>query len=177
MLNTRRNPSYHEGRTKATIKFCDYIPKGEKVLDIGEPNPLSRELGERLGVVIHNTVSDLDHFIFTDIHIPFGKYRWATCFEVIEHLMNPRSFFENLYNITTTGATVFLSYPSRPKWMWNNEEHFHEYDKLRFKYLLEKTGWKIVRKKPVYVRRWPTGIRPLLRNFIPQTTLYELRKI
>ncbi len=104
------------------------------------------------------------------------KFDYVTCFEVIEHLMNPRFFFDNLHDVTSEKVKVFLSFPGRPKPFWNNAEHFHEYDKPRFKYLLDKTGWEIVRKKNIYVPRWPWGIRPLLRNFIPQTTIYELKK-
>ena len=90
--------------------------------------------------------------------------------------MNPRLFFDNLHKITTKDVVLYLSYPSRPKIMWNNKEHFHEYDSLRFNYLLNKTGWKVIREKKIYVYRFPGGIRPLIRNFIPQTRIYELRK-
>jgi hypothetical protein len=95
---------------------------------------------------------------------------------VIEHLLNPLLFFNKLSKATTADAQVVLSFPGRPKWFWNNREHFHEYDKLRFKLLLDKSGWVVLKKKNIYVRRWPLGIRPLLRNFIPQTTIYWIVK-
>lgn len=169
-LHTRRAPSYHAKRTRETIAFCD-IPRYSTVLDIGEPNYLAIQMGREKRVTVINTTSDLDYEIK-----PEGVYDYVTCFEVIEHLLNPRTFFDNLHGVTKKLSRVFLSYPSRPKWFWNDAEHFHEYDRMRFEYLLDKTGWEIVREKPIYVRRWPTGIRPLLRNFMPQTTVYELRK-
>lgn len=175
-LITNREPSYSSKRTRKTIDFCD-IPTDSVVLDIGATNRLSQQLAEEKNVKVINTISDLDYDI-----IPAGQstndlFEYVTCFEVIEHLMNPKLFFDNLYNITTKSAKVYLSYPSRPKIMWNDEEHFHEYDSLRFNYLLKKTGWEIVKKKNIYVPRFPNGIRPLIRNFIPQTVIYELKKL
>ena len=175
MLNTRRKPSYNAKRTRDTIEFCLDIPTRSYVLDIGEPNKLSEELAHYCWLRIINTEGDLDYYVMPERKVP-GGIKYVTCFEVIEHLMNPRGFFDCLHKITEDDVQVYLSYPSRPKWMWNDEEHFHEYDKLRFNYLLDKTGWKVVKKQPIYVPRFPNGIRPLLRNFIPQTTCYKLVK-
>lgn len=173
-MNTREKPSYSASRTRQTIDFCD-IPSGEVVLDIGEPNKLSEQLANELGVLVINTTSDLDYSIKTGMTSMLFDY--VTCFEVIEHLLNPRMFFDNLRDVTSDDVVVHLSYPSRPMWANNIEEHFNEYTRERFEYLLKKTGWKIVREKSIYVRRKPFGIRPLLRNFIPHTRIYELRKL
>lgn len=171
-MNTREKPSYSSSRTRQTIEFCD-IPKGSTVLDIAEPNELSKQLAKDKQVKVINTISDLDYKITPKLLM---RFEYVTCFEVIEHLLNPRLFFDNLHELTPDNVVVYLSYPSRPKIMWNDDEHFHEYDKQRFNYLLNKTGWGIVQKKKIYVRRKPNGIRPLIRNFIPQTVIYELKK-
>ena len=173
-LITNRDPGYSRSRTRQTIDFCSDIPAGSSVLDIAARNALSQQLASEMKVEVINTHSDLDNLISPDKDY---KWHYVTCFEVIEHLLNPRKFFDNLHEITEENVRVFLSYPSRPKCMWNDDEHFHEYDSLRFKFLLQKTNWKIVRKKKIYVPRMPFGIRPLLRNFIPQTIIFELVKI
>lgn len=172
-MNTREKPSYSGSRTRQTIEFCD-IPKGSTVLDIAEPNELSKQLAKEKQVKIINTVSDLDYKIIPQRMMPF---KFVTCFEVIEHLLNPRLFFDNLRKITPKDVVVYLSYPSRPWWAENRHEHFNEYSRVRFEYLLEKTGWKIVREKKIYVRRRPVGIRPVIRSFMPQTGIYELHKV
>ncbi len=170
-MNTRERPSYNKSRTKQTIDFVN-IPDGSIVLDIGEKNKLLQSFKN---LTIINTISDLDYKITPNIN-DCSIFKYVTCFEVIEHLLNPRMFFDNLYKITSSDVEIFLSYPSRPKWMWNNEEHFHEYDRMRFEYLLKKTGFKIIKEKKIFVRRFPSGIRPIIRNFIPQTIIYKLAK-
>jgi len=144
------------------------------ILDIAEMNPTGQYLAQKLGVTIDNTNTDLDYEIGP---LPSAPYKAVWCFEVIEHLMNPRAFMDNLHKVTHHDAQVFLSYPSRPKWLWNNEQHFHEYDELRFSMLLKKTGWEVVDQSPIYVSRPINGIRPIIRNMIPQTRIFELRKI
>jgi len=171
-LITNREPSYSNSRTVQTIDFCE-IPSGSIILDIAAPNELSQQMAVEKGIEVVNTISDLDYTILPEKDC---KFKYVTCFEVIEHLMNPRLFFDNLHIMTIDNVILYLSYPSRPKIMWNNEEHFHEYDRLRFVYLLKRTSWKIVDKKKIYVRRRINGIRPLIRNFIPQTTIYKIIK-
>lgn len=183
-MNTRDNYGYNKSRFRQTLDFIGDI-QGD-VLDIGERNHLTDYLEERLALDVYNTFTDLDYRIdyrLKEWDYYVEKQRWeygfdyVFCFEVIEHLLNPRLFFDNLRKHVHKDTRIFLSYPSRPKILWNDQEHFHEYDKLRFNYLLKKTGFKIVRQKNIYVRRKPTGIRPLLRNFIPLTVIYELRLI
>jgi len=171
-MNTRDKFSYSESRFKQTVDFIENV--SGVVLDIGERNDLSNYIEQYLDITIINTKSDLNYLI--KYNYPIRKFNVVFCFEVIEHLLNPLLFFDNLYETTFQDVHIFLSYPSRPKWLWNNDEHFHEYDRLRFNYLLKKTGFKIIREKSIYVKRKPVGIRPLIRNFIPQTRIYEIIK-
>jgi len=164
---------FNKKRAKETIKFCNFS-KNAIVLDIAENNKMSIYIADEKNITIVNTSGDLDYVIIPDVDI---KYKYVTCFQIIEHLMNPRLFFDNLYRIATEDVILYLSYPSRLKIMWNDEEHFHEYDRLRFEYLLKKTGWEIVREKKIYVSIIPNGIRPLVRNFMPQTIIYKIVKI
>lgn len=172
-MNTKDDFSYNESRFSQTVDFIGNV--SGIALDIGERNNLSKYIESRNDVTIINTVSDLDYSIEYDYSC--SLFDTVFCFEVIEHLLNPRMFFDNLSKIINRESNIFLSYPSRPKFLWNNDEHFHEYDRLRFDYLLEKTGFRIVREKNIYVRRKPIGIRPIIRNFIPQTRIFLLKKI
>jgi hypothetical protein len=172
-LITDRDSGYCESRATQTIDFCD-MEKGSKVLDIASSNKLSQRLAREKEVDMVNTTSDLDYSIIPEKKITPD---YVTCFEVIEHLLNPRCFLDNLHNNTPDDIVLYLSYPSRPKFLWNNREHFHEYDKLRFNFLLKRTKWRIVKSKKIYTRVLPTGIRPLIRNFIPVTVIYKIVKL
>lgn len=176
-LKTRRDITvvgdYSKSRTRQVIKFCD-IPAKSIVLDIGVKNELSMRLGKEKDVEVINTTSDLDYEINPE---RYTKFNYVTCFEVIEHLLNPRLFLDNLHTITEDNVIVYFSYPSRPKWLWNNKEHFHEYDRLRFNYLLNKTEWRVINEKKIYYMNKINGIRPIIRNLIPKTTIYKLIKL
>lgn len=172
--NLRRKPHFSQMRADKTVQFLEKtMPDVDVVLDIGEPNPTGRYLCEHFNVKPHNTLTDLDYSIGPNLH---NSYEVVWCFEVIEHLMNPRMLLDNIYSITTKGAKLYLSYPSRPKWLWNNKDHFHEYDKRRRDLLFEKTGWRITDSENIYKLHKKIGIRPIVRNFIPVTTIYLLEK-
>lgn len=175
-INTKNKPGQDNHRFKKTLVFVKDKIKSKKVLDIGESNPLGYFLKKALKLDLTNTTTDLDYSIDA-----VGFYDTIFCFEIIEHLLNPRCFFDNLYKCTTKNVQVFLSYPARPKIFWNKEIHFHEYDKRRFEYLLKVTNWEIVEHGKIFMllKRWwmyLTGIRPFLRLFINFTQIYELKK-
>lgn len=172
--NLRRKPDFSIDRAVLTVNFLKkHLKKGDVVLDIGEMNPTCEYIKERIGIIAENTLSDLDYSISP---LNSFSYKFVTCFEVIEHLMNPRTFLDNLHAVTHENVKVFLSYPSRPKFLWNNKDHFHEYDSLRRDLLFEKTGWKIIEKEDFYIPTGKIGIRPIIRRFFPTTSIYTLKK-
>lgn len=182
-LDTRRTPELDIYRAKKTAKFISATigKRPLPILDIGERNLVGKYLKETLDIILENTNSDLDYTI--ENYFILGKYQYnrVFCFEVIEHLLNPRYFMDNLHKVTTEDCQVFLSYPSRPKFLWNPIDHFHEYDKKRFNFLLEATGWKIIRKGKIrLLHRWwfyLTGFRPILRLYYDYTNIFELCKV
>lgn len=179
-MDTKRLPKPNIYRAKKTLEFVGkWIYPAGTILDIGEPNFVGTYIATKLNRSIKNTNCDLDYSINP---IP-EKLSTIFCFEVLEHLLNPRIFLDNCHHISAKDCQMFLSYPSRPKLLWNNLDHFHEYDQLRFKYLLDKTGWKIVSHERIrLIYGWKDffkylcGIRPFLRLFYDYTEIYELRK-
>ena len=171
-MDLKMTPDWNPRRAKKTLDFllsCGL--SDEVVLDIGVANELGAYIQKHTNIGLVNTYGDLDYEIGA-----VRTFSTVFCFEVIEHLMNPRLFLDNLYNTTTKDVDIFLSFPARPKFLWNNESHFHEYDKLRFNMLLEVTRFKIVKKKDVYIPEFKIGIRPTIRLFIPKTTIYLIKK-
>ena len=91
------------------------------------------------------------------------KYDIVTCFEAMEHLLNPLLFLENLKEYIAKDGLIFISYPYRNSLFWS-DIHFHEYDIARFRYLIKTAGYKILAYKEVRMYSWHGfGIRPLLR--------------
>lgn len=140
------------------LKHCAYPAT---FLSIGEPNLFDKEVAGGNEVV--NTTGDLDLNWKPEKE---GKFSRVLCFEVMEHLTNPLSFLRRLKKYTTSDSLVFVSIPNhllRRHW---RTLHFHEIDPVRFEYLCEKSGWKIVDR--VCYKYWPklsdiTGVRPFIR--------------
>jgi hypothetical protein len=45
------------------------------------------------------------------------------------------------------------------------DRHFHEFEEWQFDWLLEKAGWKIIKKDKWTNPSLKIGLRPILRNF------------
>ena len=135
------------------------------VLDCGEPNLLKEMLEKANGIRITNTTGDLD------VTPPAGSYDAVLAFEVIEHLMNPLSFLTNVRNVLKPNGSLFLSTPiNKPKFLWRSD-HFHEFDEYRLKVLIDRAGFRVVRKE---IRRFYrlNGIRPLIRALAKSGTVF-----
>ena len=169
-----------ERRFRLIRDFIDN-PK-ESILDIGEPNSMAKHLCEYFNFNIgylSNTTSDLNYNIISSDSTP-DKFKTIWCFDVIEHLMNPLLFLNNLRDFCFKTTRIYISYPLRPSWFWWRN-HFHEYDKKRFRHLLNEAGYEIVKyKQKIKGKDWWfyfTGIRPFLRLTLgrDKIQLYELR--
>ncbi len=139
--------------------------KAETVLDVGENNPVGNYLASSLELELENTVGDLDY----NFSPSSTKHDVVFCFEVLEHLMSPKYFLLELKKYMHRRTQLFISYPCRPKLLWT-DQHFHEYDRKRFQYLLDSTGFRILATENQHFPRplWAylNGIRPMLRIFI-----------
>lgn len=149
-------------RYKATLGFIRDL-HGE-VLDCGERNPFNDQIEEKFRVRLSSTKGDLDV-----IELAL-RYDFITCFEVLEHLMNPLWFLMQARQALKPEGILYLSTPiNKPKFLWR-DDHFHEFDEMRLYALLERAGFKVVRAKRARCYRL-TGIRPIIRYLCKTGTL------
>jgi hypothetical protein len=147
-------------------KFCDL---SGRVLDIGQPSFVSRSLGVCQNLEDADFNWGVDSCVFPSA---------VTCFEVLEHIMNPALFLEG---IKSMGAKrVYLSTPLCPPltaWIWRG--HFTEYRLEALLTLFEYVGLEVVRYevfRTLPFKHALTGIRPFIRwAFAYKTILFELR--
>lgn len=164
---TPADDKYTMKRAEYTALFMkDFVPPDAKFcLDIGESNMVGKYVAGYFGLEVCNTFGDLDYHYAAQEKI----YHVVTCLEVIEHLMSPKYFLMELKKYIDENTQIFFSYPSRPHFLWTHQ-HFHEYDRKRFEYLLDSCGYKVVSWKRKYfpepLKSRLRGIRPFIRQFV-----------
>lgn len=158
-------------RIRFLKKFYHHSP--EDTLDIGSSNYVGRSLG-----IKHNTLEcDFNYELVTEKN----KYKVVTCFEVIEHLMNPLTLLENIHKILEDNGTLYLSTPVCPIISWFfGKYHITEYKKFMMRNILEYAGFKVVNHK--IIRAWDWwfmfgGFRPFFRTWLHRYQFYECVKI
>ncbi len=167
----------HQRRYNKTLAFMRAsLPPPARLLDIGTPNAFSAQLAEAGYQVFNTQGEDLDDEPGAVAAYPTDV---ATAFEIFEHLLNPLGVLRQIQ-----APVLFASIPLRlwfapayrhPTNRW--DQHFHEFEDWQFDWLLEKAGWKIVRREkwtsPVYT----PGIRPLLRLVTPRYYIVEAHRM
>lgn len=152
-------------RYKNTLKMLKSVcPAPSVVFDLGVKNPFT-EIMEKNDYKVYNTTGeDLDDnpniIIPKDVDIVTG-------FEILEHLVSPYPLLKKLES-----KSIFLTVPVN---LWFAkayrsktdpfDRHYHEFEPWQFDMLLEKAGWKIIKKEFWKNPSYKIGIRPLLRNF------------
>ena len=164
-------------RYKHTIEFLEkHIPKHNAILDLGVENPFSKIMKQR-GYSIQNTKGedlDTDHTSLTS-----ENYEVTTAFEIFEHLLAPLEILKNLKgNKLVTSIPLRLwfapAYRSKTdKW----DRHYHEFEDWQFDWLLEKAGWKVIKREKFTNPVKKIGIRPLLRAFTPRYYMVYAERI
>lgn len=155
-------------RYDRTLAFMQAsLPPPARLLDLGARNPFS-EVMEAEGYAVRNTEGDLDDQpeVVRDVDVDA-----VTAFEILEHLVAPYNVLREI-----TAPRLFVTVPLRlwfasayrhPTDPW--DRHFHEFEDWQFDWLLDKAGWRIVRRE-----QWTNpsstilGLRPLLRRFTPR---------
>lgn len=161
--------------TKTLAFVKQTLPVGTSVLDVGIANPLSR-MFEKEGYPVTNTKGeDLDSFPET---VNLFKTEAAFAFEILEHLINPMGVLKNIQS-NRLFASIPLSLWFAKAYRNKNDrwdQHFHEFEDWQFDWLLEKSGWKIVRSEKWASPTGVMGIRPLLRHITSRYYIVEAKR-
>ncbi len=168
---------YPTKRYKHTLQFLnEVVSKEEKILDLGVPNPFSEILTKEGYKVSNTTGEDLDLKI--DV-VKTEEFDVVTAFEIFEHLVAPFNVL-NAIQAKKLVASVPLklwfasAYKSKTdKW----DRHYHEFEDWQFDWLLEKAGWRIVKREKFTNPVKKLGLRPLLRRFVPRYYLVYAERI
>jgi hypothetical protein len=160
-------------RYKISLEFLKkHVNPGAKILDIGTPNGLG-EFIQSNGFIVWNThEQDFDDLELNSCLLESGwaVYDAVTCFEVLEHLINPMGLLTSL-----PGTKLVASVPLR---LWfarsfKNKTnpagwHYHEFEPWQFDWLLEKSGWTILDRELHVSPSFKPGLRTILRWFTPR---------
>ncbi len=160
-------------RYQLTLHFLlKSVQPPKKILDLGTPNPLSEIIKEKGFDVINTKGENLDEHpeVVAQYQVDV-----VTAFQIFEHLLNPLSVLKKL-NSNKLIASVPLSLWFAKAYRSKTDEwdrHYQEFEDWQFDWLLDKAGWKIVRRE-----KWTSpvnrlGIRPLLRLFTPRYYIVE----
>ena len=152
-------------RYDKTLKMLkDICQPGSVIYDLGVENPFSKIMQENNYKVYNSDGQDFD--IDFKINIP-KDVDLVTGFEILEHLVSPfplLKFIEAKKLFVTVPLNLWFSKAYRSK-IDNRDRHFHEFEEWQFDWLLEKAGWKILKKEKWTNPSFKIGLRPILRNF------------
>lgn len=164
-------------RYQHTLRFLEEVTtKGEVILDLGVSNPFS-ELMIRQGLKVTNTIGedlDLDtSAVQTDI------YDMVTAFEIFEHFVSPFNVLKAIKArklVASVPLKLWFSSAYRSKTDMR-DRHYHEFEDWQFDWLLEKAGWKIIKREKFTNPVNKIGIRPILRKFTPRYYLVYAERV
>ena len=152
-------------RYDKTLKMLkDICQPGSVIYDLGVENPFSKIMQENNYKVYNSEGQDFD--IDFKINIP-KDVDLVTGFEILEHLVSPFPLLKSLEAkklFVTVPLNLWFSKAYRSK-IDNRDRHFHEFEEWQFDWLLEKAGWKILKKEKWTNPSFKIGLRPILRNF------------
>ena len=164
-------------RYKHTLRFLkNVISKEEKILDLGVPNPFSEILTQEGFDVTNTKGEDLD---LETMVVKTEEFDVVTAFEIFEHLVSPFNVLKDI-KAKKLVASVPLklwfasAYKSKiDEWA----RHYHEFEDWQFDWLLEKAGWRIVKREKFTNPIKKIGIRPILRRITPRYYLVYAEKL
>jgi hypothetical protein len=155
-------------RYQRTLRFLkEVVPAPATVLDLGVRNPFSEIMEENGYTVINTQGEDLD--LIPEI-VKEHKVDAVTAFEIFEHLIAPFNVLREIEApklIATVPLDLWFSKAYRSKTdAW--DRHYHEFEDWQFDWLLEKSGWKVLKTEKWNNPIQKLGIRPILRAFTPR---------
>lgn len=107
---------------------------------------------------------------FEDIHFPTDCFDTIVCCDVIEHVLNPLKFLEEMHRITTQNGFCYIEFPlffdpNGGEGHWKRYEHLWYFTPDQLKEMLIKTGFEFDRAidtgktKLLFVVKKPTQTR------------------
>lgn len=155
-------------RYNKTLQFLSTcIHQGAHILDLGVDNPLSKLMREK-GYRVENTKGeDLD---FQPQVVANFSGEAVTAFEIFEHLLNPMGVLQQIKANQLIASVPLALWFSKAYRNESNilDQHFHEFEDWQFDWLLDKSGWKILKKEKWVSFDNKIGVRPLLRRITPR---------
>jgi hypothetical protein len=156
---------FPKNRYENTLKMLKEVcPSPSVVFDLGVTNPFSEIMKQNNYKVYNTNGEDLDEN--SNIILP-KDVDMVTGFEILEHLVSPYPLLKNL-----EVKRIFLTVPVN---LWfakayksktdDRDRHYHEFEPWQFDMLLEKAGWRIIKKELWKNPSFKLGFRPFLRNF------------
>lgn len=174
-----------DGRFDGSERRVDLGGMFGRMLEVGEANQFGGWVEDYFAIVMTNTAGDLNGSLWW--HVGAGgidknqNFDTIFVFEVIEHLMNPLLFLDELSKRCDGNTRVFLTYPAGTWISWWMRMHFHEISRERFKLLLDHSPFREVRYERVFLwgdwKYWLFRVRPFLRYVVfgLRYQYYELR--
>jgi hypothetical protein len=160
-----------------TLKFLKrFVTAGSVLFDLGTENGLGNFMKLNGYHIINTKGEDFD---YSHKHLTGIECDAVTCFEVLEHLIDPYCLLKSL-----PGGKLIASVPLRlwfAKAFKNKTNpagwHYHEFEQWQFDFLLEKAGWTIIEREKHTSPTFTFGFRSILRWFTPRIYLvYAERK-
>ena len=164
-------------RYKHTLDFLENtISKEHSILDLGVVNPFS-ELLENEGFKVTNTIGeDLD---IDTSSVQTNNFDVVTAFEIFEHLVSPFNVLNDIKAkklVASVPLKLWFASAYRSK-TDERDRHYHEFEDWQFDWLLEKAGWRIVKREKFTNPVKKLGFRPILRRFTPRYYLVYAERI
>lgn len=169
--------SFPNKRYKHTLEFLESVVSSpSKILDLGVQNPFS-EIMKKNGYEVTNTKGeDLD---LDTTPVKVDSFDVVTAFEIFEHLVSPFNVVKDIKAnklVASIPLRLWFSPAYRSKTdMW--DRHYHEFEDWQFDWLLEKAGWKIIKREKWANPVKKIGFRPLLRSFTPRYYIVYAERI
>ncbi len=153
------------------------------ILDVGGENVMGEAIKQRYvgqgrtGFKIDNTrESDFNETVLA----PGNKYKTILCFEVIEHVMNPLHFIQEIYKLLDANGVLYISTPKAPFInILSSTYHFTEYKQSKMEQLFKWAGFRVEKSKVFNVHPWwsaLTGVRPLWKYIFQWYVIYKLTR-
>ena len=164
-------------RYKHTLRFLEQVvSKESSILDLGVANPFS-EILTKEGFKITNTLGeDLD---IDTSSVQTDKFQVVTAFEIFEHLVSPYNVLNDIKaKKLVASVPLKLWFASAYKSSTDERDrHYHEFEDWQFDWLLEKAGWKVLKREKFTNPIKKIGFRPILRRFTPRYYLVYAERI